>query len=456
MELIKNIRIRNLITEIQNAGGKVYLAGGSVRDMMLERESKDLDFEVYGLDAEVLGKILHKNEKKGVVGKSFEVFKVYDRDEKREYDFSIPKKRIFTINEETGKEEIQFLDEPFLAEEEACKRRDLTINAMLYDLKNDIIVDYFGGLDDIKNKKIKMTVDNVFNEDPLRILRAVQFMARFEFEIEEETEKKCIELSGLLKNISKERIFYEIEKILLKAEKPSIAFRWMKRTGILKLLFPEIEELVNVKDGEKYHGEENVFEHSMMALDCVPIEKRSTSLMIAVLYHDIGKLYTKTEDEKNSQEIHFYGHEKKGFEAFAEYIVRLTDNREIKHEAGNLILYHTAPLNMSKGVNRKQIRRLASKVDIPKLMILHEADILGRLNKNREFGYIAKIAELYEEIKNEIKPLIKGRDLIELGFKTDEKMGIILKEIYEAQLDEKFLSKEEGIEYVIRTYNIGE
>ncbi|OQY09935.1 MAG: hypothetical protein B6I28_02055 [Fusobacteriia bacterium 4572_132] len=428
--------IKSIFKEIEKNGGKAYVVGGYVRDMILGQKSKDVDIEVFNIPPEKLEDILKKYGKTSKVGRAYEIYIL------KGYEFSLPREK--NIN---GKLKIN----PYISLKEACKRRDLKMNSMLYDILNDEIIDIYNGERDIKNKMISYVSKENFRLDPLRVLRVAQFKARFEFEVEEKTEKLCQELVLNLKEISKERIFIELEKILMKARKPSIAFRWMEKIGLLEVIFPEIANLRKIEQGEKYHPEGDVLEHTFLVLDVLELEERNIELMIALLYHDIGKALIKTVKEGN--QIHFYGHAEAGSKVIRKYLHRMTTNKELIKKVETLVKYHMRPLAMINNITKKAVRRLGAKVDIIELMKMHKADMLGKGGEKQKLTHIDKILKIYLEIKDEIKPLIKGSDLIELGYKPSKEFGNLLKKIYEAQLDEKFLTKKEGLKYIISNLN---
>lgn len=424
--------IKKIFREIEENGGKAYIVGGYVRDMILNQKSKDMDIEVFKISPEKLENILRKYGKVSKVGKAYEIYIL------KRYEFSFPREK-----GAEGELEIN----PYISEKEASKRRDLKMNSMLYDFLNDEIIDFYDGKKDIDNKIISYVDKENFSLDPLRVLRVAQFKARFEFEVDKKTEKLCKKLVPKVKKISKERIFIELEKILMKARKPSIAFRWMEKIGLLEAILPEIANLRKIEQGKKYHPEGDVLEHTFLTLDVLKLEERNIELMFAILYHDIGKSLIKTIKEGN--QIHFYGHAEAGAKVIRKYLHRMTRNKELIKKVEILIKYHMIPLQFMNSVTKKSVRKLGSKVDIIELMKMHKADMWGKGDKREELNHIDEILKIYNEIKGEIKPLIKGRDLIKLGYEPGEYFGKMLKEIYEAQLEEKFLTKKDGLKYIL-------
>jgi tRNA nucleotidyltransferase (CCA-adding enzyme) len=238
--------VKQIAAEIKAAGGRAFVVGGYVRDMVLGRDSKDIDVEVYGITPEVLVEILSRYGNPKLVGQSFGVYHMDG------YDFSFPRtERKSGVGHKAFEVEIN----PNMSHEDAARRRDLTINAMMFCPLTGITLDPYKGLDDLKRGLIRHVDSKTFAEDPLRVLRVAQFAARFEFEISAETEELCKTLIEEMKTLSKERFYIEIEKIMMKASKPSIAFHFLLKIGVLEALFPELYELTKIEQGLKYHPE---------------------------------------------------------------------------------------------------------------------------------------------------------------------------------------------------------
>ena len=431
--------------DIAEAGGAAYIAGGFVRDMMLKRPSKDIDVEVYNLSMENLAKILSKYGNVKECGKSYGVLKVGN------YDFSVPRTDRKTG---TGYKGFEVKIDPKLSFHEACKRRDITINAMLYDPLSGKVIDPFNGMKDLKNGILRHVNNKTFGEDPLRAIRVAQFKARFDFLVDEETKNICMELIDEMHTLSKERFFVEFEKILMKSEKPSIAFNFMLETGILNAVFPELAKLEKIRQGTLHHPEGNAFIHTMFSLDSVPIAQRRFVLMVAILCHDFGKGVCKEEYESD-EIIHHKGHADEGLDATEQFLRRFTDETELINNVKILCKYHMRPFDIiNTGFDRHSIRRLAmtiekesnSTLNFEDLLVIHEADLKGT-TKVKDLSHVDVMRGIYFEIKNEIKPLVRGKHLIGLGLKPSPVFNKILGPIFEAQIDGKFNTLEEGIEY---------
>ena len=411
---------RTLIKEIWENSGEAYLVGGWVRDRLMgtdEKDIKDIDLEVMGIKKDKFEEILQKYGKFKKVGKSYEIYILNNSIEISFIDVKIPIK-------------------------ECARRRDFTVNSIYYNLIEEKYLDFFGGVEDIKNKRLRYVDKNSFLQDPLRILRTAQFISRFGFsadhllEIIIKTEKQEI-----LK-VPKERICRELEKIYMLGIKPSEGFLFLEKTGVLQRIMPEISCLKNVMQDEIYHPEGDVFTHTMMMLDVLSKKERTAELFWSILYHDAGKKGTFPG---------FEGHCEKSQEVFDREIIKFTDNRDLIDSVRKLVRYHEEPLKilLKGGADRISVKKLAVKVDIDKLLKLYRCDVLGRgrSDNRKELEIIDNIEAVYQKVKNELKPIVKGADLIKWGLKPGENFGEILKKLYEAQLEEEFANLKDAEEF---------
>ena len=225
------------------------LVGGCVRDDLMGIEPKDFDIEVYGIEPQKLRGILDTFGKVNAVGEAFTVYKLGN-----DLDVAIPRREKKVSRGHKG---FVIEGDSQMSFEEAAKRRDFTINAILQDALTGEIIDIYNGREDIANKILRMVSKETFAEDTLRVLRAAQFAARFEFEIEAETVEICRQID--LSDLPKERIWCELEKLLLKARKPSIGLQWLYDLGVVEQLFPEIKALVGVPQESEWHPEGWIF-----------------------------------------------------------------------------------------------------------------------------------------------------------------------------------------------------
>ena len=438
--------------------GKPYIVGGSVRDALLGKPSKDVDIEVYGIPEDELSNIVETKlgGKKEQIGKSFGVFKVGD------IDIALPRTETATGTKHT---DFDIKTDPNLPLEQAAKRRDFTFNALMYNYQDDEILDFFGGQEDIENKNIKHVDDATFVEDPLRVYRAAQFAARFDFSIDPSTQKlaKSMDLSTL----PKERIFGEFEKMFLKSDTPSKGIQALDDMGVLDKHFSEIADLKGTHQREDYHAEGDVFTHTKMTLDEAaeiikrfPDEKDKTIIMLATLCHDLGKPATATPDGRA------IGHEAAGVEVAESLLNKLTDDKEIINTVLPIVENHLRPPQYYRNkAGDAAFRRLINKHGLKFIELLSavsEADVRGRLNKapdgtitkpeNKENEWfrqrVKEVSEKSGTKEGKIAPLVTGDDLKELGFTQGKQLGDVLRDVQRRQEEGNLSSTEEALSYI--------
>lgn len=443
---------------------KAIVVGGSVRDHFLGRPLKDYDIEVYGLASmDELEQILSPYGSVNHVGKSFGVLKFFY--EKQEYDFSMPRRETKSGEGHRG---FDVSVDGSMSFEEASRRRDFTINAMGYDVEEESFLDPFGGREDMQDGVIRHIDDTTFVEDPLRVYRAVQFCARFGYDLAESTQLLCQKMvsDGMLNELPKERVYKEWVKMLLKSSRPSVGFEVMRELGILRY-FPELEALIGVPQDPRWHPEGDVWVHTMMTLDAMSREiadskeeigdKQKLKYLFAMLCHDLGKVTTTTIEADGR--IRSIGHEEAGTEPTRTLMYRLSNEHDFIESLMPLVEHHLKPSQLYKaGAKNKAIRKLATRVNIGELFIVAKADFLGRTTPEALSGdYKAGdwLLERARELNVETKPLeniLQGRDLIALGMEPSPKFKEILDEVYELQLGDALLSKEDAIAYVKERY----
>jgi tRNA nucleotidyltransferase (CCA-adding enzyme) len=446
-------KIVKLAEKVKSNGGRAMLVGGCVRDELMGVEPKDWDLEIYGIKPESLRKILDDFGKVDAVGEAFTVYKIGN-----DLDVALPRRE-----KKIGRGHKGFVVEgdPNMSFEEAAKRRDFTINAIMKDVLTGEIVDCYGGQDDIKRKIIRHISDETFVEDSLRVLRAAQFAGRFEFSINLKTVELCRSID--LTDLPKERIWGELEKLLLKSEKPSIGLQCFYNLNIADQLFLEFISLVGVPQEAEWHPEGNVDVHTLMVtdearklIDDLPYAKQVT-VMLGALCHDFGKpATTKFFDGRWRS----HAHDEAGVEPTISFLDKLgiftLDGYDVREQIIQLVRYHLLPGMFYKSKpGDGAFRRLARKVEPDLLYRVAKADSLGRnpewLPKEKWFKaeaqewFIERVREL--DIETEApKSFLLGRHLIELGLKPSKEFGDIIKAVYELQLDGKINNLEEAIE----------
>lgn len=439
------LQLSKILMEI---GARPIIVGGYVRDHFLNIESKDIDIEVYGISSlDILKSSLEAFTPVHEVGKSFGVLKI--RLDDNDIDISLPRTEIKTAKGHKG---FHIQTNGYLDFNTASKRRDFTMNAIGYDIKTDFFIDPHGGKEDIKNGIIHHVDDESFIEDPLRVLRAVQFAARFNFKLHANTLKLCQTMvkDNMLSELPKERIFEEYKKLLLKSEKPSIGFELLDE---MNALYPELKSLQGIPQDETYHPEGDVWTHTMMSLDAMAElrtgdDKKDIILMLAILCHDLAKAQT-TELIDNT--IRAIGHEKL-LEPTISFISRLSEQKSLLDEIVPLIREHLAPSQLYKqNPKDSAIRRLATRVNIEDLVLIAKADHFGRttqeaLNKKYPAGeWLLKQAKELNVNNKKPAQILQGRHLINYGMKAGKSFKDILDHAYESQLDGVFSTEEEAL-----------
>jgi tRNA nucleotidyltransferase (CCA-adding enzyme) len=430
------------------AGGRALIVGGWVRDRILGRPNKDIDIEVYGIPAPRLRELLETNVGRvNTVGESFTVYKVED------VDVSLPR-----VESKIGRGHRAFAvtGDPALPPEEAARRRDFTINAIAWDPLTEEYIDPYGGRGDLERGVLKAVDPRTFPEDSLRVLRAVQFAARFEFQLDPGTRELCKRIQ--LDDLPAERIWGEIEKLLLQARRPSIGLTLALELGAIHQLFPEIEALVGCEQEPEWHPEGDVWTHTLMVVD----EARSRiddlerpqqiTVMLGAVCHDLGKPPTTAFVDGRIRSI---DHEQAGVEPAVRVLDRLNihtvDGFDVRHHVLGMVAHHLKPLSFFKSltpVGDGAFRRLAQKVDLELLARVAKSDCLGRTGTFDCSGidwFATRARELGVEHQPP-DPIVMGRHLLDLGVPPGPQMGTILREIYERQLDGRVTTLEEGIE----------
>ena len=437
---------RRIAADVKAAGGRAYCVGGAVRDMLLGLPPKDIDLEIYSLPPERIEEILEGRFRIEKVGKSFGVWILKGLD----IDVSVPRRE-----RKTGLSHKDFaIDaDPFLSVEEACARRDFTVNAILYDIEKDEFIDPFGGMEDLKRGLLRHTSDR-FAEDPLRVLRAMQFAARFNMEVCPETVGLCSRIK--MEALPAERVFEEWKKLILKGKKISIGLKFLRDCGWIKY-FPELAATVGCEQDPSWHPEGDVFTHTMhcmdsFAADRIGDDKEDLIVGLAVLCHDFGKpLCTR---RGNDGKIHSYAHDVLGAGPARTFLERLTRERALIDAVIPLVERHMAILDMWRSnAGDAAIRRLANKVGrIDRLVRIDKADRQGRppveAGPSPQGEWIIAKAEALAVKDSAPKPIIMGRDLIAMGLKPSVKFSEILKAVYEAQLDGAFSDKASALSYL--------
>lgn len=446
--------------------GRPYLVGGCVRDSVLGLAPKDFDVEVFGMDWNALGETLAPFGPTDVVGNHFGVIKV--RVNASEYDISLPRRERKTGEGHRG---FSVEPDPNISLREASARRDFTINALMFDLIAGEIVDHHNGVADLNDRILRHT-SPAFGEDPLRVLRAFQFAARFDLTLAPETATLCQQMVDTLDQLPRERVWGEWHKFATQAIRPSLGLAVLKETGWLKH-FPELAALDGLSQEPEWHPEGDVFTHTGHCLDALislpgyvnaDLKTRET-LSFAVLCHDLGKATTTERAEKQGVERWTSpGHDRAGGPLTETFLERLGSPIELRERVRNLVLSHHAHQSWPfEGPTDATVRRLARKLEpatIEELTIVMEADHQGRppLLSEKTQIRIDRLRESARRLAVETKPpaaILLGRDLIALGKPPGPAFGPTLQAAFEAQLDGEFSNHEEGMTWLRRHVDSG-
>ena len=361
---------------VRNAGGRAFLVGGCVRDSLMSKTvAKDFDIEVFGLSPETLRTALEQRFRLDLVGLSFGVLKLYGHD----IDVSLPRRE---SKRGIGHKGFLIDSDPMMSVKEAATRRDFTVNAIYLDPLTGEFEDPWGGRADLENGVLRH-VSEKFVEDPLRVLRGMQFVARFGFTPDSSTVEICRGMG--IENLPRERLMEEWKKFLLKGVYMSKGMDFLRQTGWVRH-FPELKRLIGCKQAPEWHPEGDVWNHTCCCLNAFAAERYRCSddfenlvVGLAVLCHDLGKPFCSRYDPVKKR-IRSLGHDVQGVPPTLKFLKRLTNEERILKEVPPLVKYHMLPHAMWKGKSRDSaIRRLALKVgSIDRLIRVCAADSAGR------------------------------------------------------------------------------
>ncbi len=451
-----------VVKKLQAEGFIALFAGGCVRDHLLGRRPKDYDIATDAFPEEVEALF----PKTIPIGKAFGVIAVIDGKEIVE---------VATFREETGTLDGRHPETIlFSAAKEDALRRDFTINGMFFDPIKEQLIDYVHGQRDLEKKLVKAIGDPVerFQEDHLRMLRAVRFAHNLGFALDPATESAIQSMAMLISNISAERIEQELTRILTESPRPGDALRHLHELGLLEPILPELIPMVGQEQPPQFHPEGDVFEHTILMLNLMaegqtgmsatqPVEQAfqpahsaqpsytARELAYTVLLHDVGKPPTAAigPGTDGLPRIRFDGHAAISAEMAETILIRLKfPNKEKKHIV-EAIRGHMRFMDVQK-MRTSKLRKMIGAETFDLEMELHRLDCLGShaMLDNHEF-----LCTYMEEMANEPilpEPWLCGHDLIALGIKEGKLIGKILKEAYDEQIEERFADREALLEWV--------
>jgi poly(A) polymerase len=418
---------------LHQAGHTAYLVGGSVRDRLLGKSVHEVDVTTDATPDQVQALF----DRTVAVGAAFGVIVVVDGDINTE---------IATFRTDGTYQDGRHPDSvTFSDAEHDAERRDFTINGLFYDPRAEEIIDYVGGLADLDVGVVRAIGDprKRFADDYLRMLRAVRFTARFDFELEANTRAAVCETAERITGISPERISAELTKMLT-GPNPHEAFRLLDETGLLIHILPEISAMKGVKQPPQYHPEGDVWVHTLLLLENMP-DNPSPELAWACLLHDVAKPPTFTIN-KHGREA-FPCHAAIGADMTEDILRRFRCSTAFIKDVREMVYYHMAFGDVQK-MKRSTLRRMMARPTFDVEMELHRIDCMSC---HGSLGNYVFLQDKLDEFANEPpvpEPLLRGKDLIERGLQPGPEFGTILKQIEELQLNDQITDRDAALEWL--------
>lgn len=439
-------RARDLAHAVRDAGGRALVVGGVVRDRLLGLDSKDVDVEVFGIAEHRLPAVLAGFGRVEPVGQSFPVYKVGP------LDVALPRRESKTGRGHKG---FTVVGDPTMTFAEAARRRDFTINAIGFDPLSEEHLDPFGGQADLSARRLRVVDPERFADDSLRVLRALQFVARFDLRVDADTRALLSRIP--LDDLPPERVWGEVEKLLVRAPVPSRGLQLALEIGAVGRLFPELAALAGCPQEPEWHPEGDVWIHTLMVVDQARTRiddlDRSgrVAVMLGALCHDLGKPATTAVIDGRIRSL---GHEEAGVAPATALLDRLNvhsiDNVDVRRDVLAITAHHLNPgawFKVRDKVGDGAFRRMAQKVNMEWLARVAKSDCLGRTGQFdcTAMDWFLERARALGVEHAPARPILLGRHLIELGVAPGPAMGTLLKDVYERQLDGEVTTLDEAI-----------
>jgi tRNA nucleotidyltransferase (CCA-adding enzyme) len=438
-----------ILRDLDAAGFRPLLVGGAVRDALLDLQQKDFDVEVYGVSYDRLADFLSRYGRVDLVGKSFGVVKLAG------FDFSIPRRESKTGPHHRG---FQATFDESITPQEAASRRDFTINAIAYDPIRDEILDFFGGREDLKNRVLRAT-SAAFSEDPLRVLRGMQFACRFDLAVDPATAEMCRSIAGEYATLARERISEEFMKWTA-SNRPGRIAEYLTATGWI-LHFPEIAALAAVPQDPIWHPEGDVDTHTMLVVNAAAgIAKRENLegderavLIFSALCHDFAKpATTQLREKEGKMRWTSWGHEAAGGPIARAFLERIGIKSAIVDQVVPIVEHHLVSSSIGRDPTPRAIRRLAmhlAPASIAQLLRVIEADHSGRppLPAGLPEGAVRiRDMAVAQAVEHEPQaPFILGRHVLPyFNDRPGKHIGEVTAAAREAQADGAFSTQEEA------------
>ena len=427
-----------VISKLQQSGYLAYFAGGCVRDLLRDQVPTDYDIATNALPEQVTSLF----SKTRSVGAHFGVIIVISG----EFAFEVATFR----NDGSYGDGRRPESVEFTSPEEDVLRRDFTINGIFYDPIEGSTIDYVNGQDDIESGTVRAigNPESRFREDHLRLLRAVRFAARFDYQIEENTWAAICSHAEEIKNISEERIRDELSKILTDPNRVR-GFDLLVESGLMKAMIPEILDLKGCEQPPQFHPEGDVFVHTRLMLTLLK-DDPSLSLVLSVLLHDIGKPSTYSYDEE-SDRIRFNGHDKIGAEMASDILKRLKFPNKVIEEVTEMVANHMTFKDVQK-MREAKLKRFMARPTFEDETELHRVDCLGSWGGLDNYDFLNQKRTEFDNEPIIPPPLLTGNDLIEIGWEPGPRLGEVLTKVQDMQLEKNLNSKEEALNWVNANY----
>ena len=438
---------KQIAAAVRDAGGRALIVGGWVRDTLLGRPAHNIDLEVFGVQPDRLRALLDQFGKVEAVGESFQVYKLGD------IDVSLPRR---DSKKGRGHKGFVVTGDPLMSIEDAARRRDFTVNAISWNPLTDEFFDPFHGREDLVRRLLRVVDPETFPDDSLRALRAIQLAARFEFTLEHDARAICAAIP--LDDLPAERIWGEIEKLILLAARPSLGFTLAMELGIIAKVLPELLALSGCPQEPEWHPEGDVWVHTLQVIDQarrriddLPKPQQIT-IMLGAICHDLGKPATTAFSDGRIRSI---DHEEQGVAPTIALLDRLNVHSiggyDVRAQVVGLTAHHLKPGSWYKvrdQVKDGAFRRLAQKVDLELLARVAKSDCLGREPGHFDCTAMDWFLERARALGVEHRPpapILLGRHVLEMGLKPGPRVGEILKTVYERQLDGAITTLDQAI-----------
>jgi poly(A) polymerase len=431
---------KTIVERLRVSGHKAFFVGGCVRDTLMKTPPREYDITTSATPEEIMA-IFPQNVP---IGASFGVILVLEGEHKFEVA-TFRKDENYTDGRHPDR--VVYSDD----EREDVTRRDFTINGMLYDPISEELIDYVGAMEDVKRKIIRTIGDPVdrFNEDKLRMIRAVRFGARFGYQIEKDTVQAIKTLAPLISRVSAERIRDELVKITSQ-KNPGLGLTLLRETGLLLHILPEVDEMYEVPQPPEFHPEGDVFTHTCLVLDRlyeITDGNISPELAVGALLHDVGKPPTLTVSDR----IRFSGHDRVGAEIAKKICKRLKFSNKQTEIVTALVMEHLRFKDV-RHMRESTLKRFLALPDFEEHLRLHLADCLASHGSTEAYDFVKKKLEEFEQEGIKPKPILNGYDLMEMGYTPGPIFSEILNALEEAQLEGMVKEKEEAKKFVVERF----